>query len=101
MGQVSPSSFSQSLAVLRPGPFRRYMTGEVISMIGTWMQVMAQGWVMTTLTSSAFMLGLVNFASGMPMLLLSMYGGTVADRFDKRWILMVTQVVQILLAVGV
>ena len=50
------------------GPFARYMAGEAVSMTGTWMQVMAQGWVMTTLTTSAVMLGLVNFATGIPML---------------------------------
>lgn len=78
------------LNVLRPGPFRRYMLAEVVSTTGTWMQVMAQSWVMTGLTQSAFMLGLVNFASGVPMLLLTMLGGSLADRFDKRRILVVT-----------
>lgn len=76
--------------VLRPGPFRRYMLAEVVSTTGTWMQVMAQSWVMTGLTQSAFMLGLVNFASGVPMLLLTMLGGSFADRFDKRRILLFT-----------
>lgn len=76
--------------VLRPGPFRRYMLAEVVSTTGTWMQVMAQSWVMTGLTQSAFMLGLVNFASGVPMLLLTMLGGSFADRYDKRRILVLT-----------
>lgn len=78
------------LNVMRPGPFRRYMTAETLSSIGTWMQNMAQSWVMTGLTQSAFMLGLVNFASGVPMLLLTMIGGSFADRFDKRRILGLT-----------
>lgn len=68
-------------------------------MTGTWMQVMAQGWVMTTLTDKAVMLGMVNLAAGLPMLALTMLGGSVADRFDKRRILLLTQVVQIGLAV--
>ncbi|MDB5099706.1 MAG: transporter, partial [Cyanobacteria bacterium RYN_339] len=88
----------KSLKVLRAGPFRRYMIGESLSTTGTWMQLMAEGWVMTSLTSSAFMMGLVTFATGMPMLLLTMYGGSIADRFDKRNILLITQVAQILLA---
>jgi MFS family permease len=85
--------------LLRNGSFARYMTGEAISMTGTWMQVMAQGWVMATLTDKAIMLGMVNFASGIPMIALSLVGGTVADRYSKRNILLLTQVAQILCAV--
>jgi len=68
-------------------------------MLGTWMQQFAQGWVVAGLTSSAFALGLVNFASGIPMLLLAMYGGVIADRHEKRYILLITLAVQALLAV--
>jgi len=74
------------------------MIGESVSMTGTWMQVMAQGWVMTSLTSSAFVLGLVNFAAGIPALFLSLLGGTIADRHDKRLILLVAQIIQMLTA---
>ena len=77
------------------------MTGETISMLGTWMQQMAQGWVLAGLTSSAFTLGLVNFASGIPMLALTMFGGVIADRFDKRYILLFTLVAQASLAVAI
>src|ERR1700731_2523889 len=87
-----------ALALLRPGPFRRYIIGSVISDTGTWMQVMAQGWVMSTLTNKAIMLGMANFAAGLPTLALTMFGGSVADRFDKRKILIATQIVQIALA---
>jgi MFS family permease len=76
------------------------MAGETISMLGTWMQQMAQGWVVAGLTTSAFTLGLINFGSGIPMLLLTMHGGVVADRHDKRLILIITQVVQIALALA-
>lgn len=86
-------------SVFRHGAFTRYMVGEAVSMTGTWMQVMAQGWVMTSLTTSAVMLGLVNFAAGVPMLALTMVGGVVADRWDRRHILLATQVIQIGLAV--
>ena len=91
---ASPRAWS----VLRHGPFARYMSGEFISMLGTWMQQMALGWVLTALTTSAFTLGMVNFASGIPMLALTMWGGVIADRFDKRLILIATQVVQAFLA---
>jgi MFS family permease len=97
MSEVSPSP-RQPASLLRNGAFARYMTGEAISMTGTWMQVMAQSWVMTTLTDSAAMLGMVNFAAGVPMIALSMTGGSFADRYDKRNILLITQIVQICLA---
>src|SRR5436309_15910468 len=90
-----------ALRVLRAGPFRRYIIGSAISDTGTWMQVMAQGWVMTTLTTSALMLGIVNLCSGLPMLALTMIGGATADRFDKRKILLITQYVQIGTAVSI
>src|SRR5881398_1547140 len=90
-----------TLRVLRPGPFRRYIIGSAISDTGTWMQVMAQAWVMTTLTTSALMLGLVQLCSGLPMLALTMVGGSAADKFDKRKILLITQYVQIVLAISI
>lgn len=76
------------------------MAGETISMLGTWMQQMAQGWVVAGLTTSAFTLGLINFCAGIPMLALTMHGGSVADRCDKRIIIIITQVVQIILALA-
>src|SRR5439155_20786033 len=89
-----------ALRVLRPGAFRRYIIGSVISDTGTWMQVMAQGYVMSTLTTKALWLGMANLAAGLPMLALTMIGGAAADRFDKRKILLTTQYVQIALACG-
>jgi MFS family permease len=90
-----------ALSVLGAGPFRRYIIGSAISDTGTWMQVMAQGYVMSTLTTKALWLGMANFAAGLPMLALTMVGGSAADRFDKRKILLATQFVQIVLAVGI
>ena len=100
--QPAPSAFSRrTLGLLRHGPFGRYAIGETISMTGTWMQAMAQSWVLTSLTTQAFWLGMVTFVSSVPMLALTMLGGTFADRYDKRKILIVTQVVQIILAAAV
>ena len=90
-----------ALRVLRPGPFRRYIIGSAISDTGTWMQVMTQGWVMATLTTSALMLGLVSLCAGLPMLALMMVGGSAADKFDKRKILLITQYIQIGIAVSI
>lgn len=88
-----------ALRVLRPGAFRRYIIGSSVSDTGTWMQVMAQGFVMSTLTDKALLLGMANLAAGLPMLLLTMVGGSAADRFDKRKILLATQYIQIALAI--
>ena len=85
---------------MREGPFRRYIIGSAISDTGTWMQVMAQGWVMSSLTNRGFLLGLAAAAAGVPTILLAMKGGEAADRYDKRKILIWTQVVQICLALA-
>jgi len=90
-----------ALSVLRNAPFRRYIIGSAISDTGTWMQVMAQGYVMSTLTTKAVWLGMANLAAGLPMLALTMIGGAAADKYDKRKILLATQFVQIALAVGI
>jgi MFS family permease len=87
------------LALLRAGPFRRYIIGSAISDTGTWMQVMAQGWVMSTLTNRALFIGLASAAAGLPTIALTMIGGSAADRYDKRKILIATQIAQTLLAV--
>src|SRR5881394_4249427 len=99
MNSDAPASRGKMLALLRPGPFRRYIIGSAISDTGTWMQVMAQGWVMSALTNKALLLGMVNFAAGIPTLALTMIGGSAADRHDKRMILIATQVVQIATAI--
>ncbi len=101
MSEEVKVSTRHALRVLRPGPFRRYIIGSSISDTGTWMQVMAQGYVMSTLTNKAIMLGMANLAAGLPMLLLTMAGGSAADRFDKRKILLATQYLQIALAISI
>jgi MFS family permease len=101
MSAEAKFTIANSVGLLRHGPFRRYIIGSAISDTGTWMQVMAQGWVTTTLTSSALMLGLVNLCSGLPMLALTMVGGSAADRFDKRKILLATQYLQICTAISI
>ena len=71
--------------------FRLYWIGQLVSLIGTWMQSVAQGWLMHRLTDSAFMLGLLGFMQFLPVLLLSLWAGVVADRVDKRRLLYWTQ----------
>ncbi len=76
---------------LRHRNFRLYWNGQLISLIGTWMQSVAQGWLMHRLTSSAFMLGLLGFCQFLPVMLLSLWAGVVADAVDKRKLLYATQ----------
>ena len=90
-----------ALSVLHNAPYRRYIIGSAISDTGTWMQVMAQGYVMSVLTTKAVWLGMAQFAAGLPMLALTMVGGSAADKYDKRRILLITQFVQIALAVSI
>ncbi len=97
----APPLTLRTFALLVRGPFGRYAAGTAVSQTGTWMQNMAQSWVMTGLTNSAFTLSWVQVAFSLPMLALTMYGGTAADRYDKRKILIATQIVQAALAVGI
>ena len=64
--------------------YRRYYAGQSISLIGTWMQMTAQSWLVFTLTHSGTMLGVIVALQTLPVLLLGPYGGVVADRVDKR-----------------
>ena len=71
--------------------FRLFWTGQTVSLIGTWMQQVGQGWLALELTDSAFFVGLVAAAGTFPVLLFSLYGGVVADRRSKLHIVMVCQ----------
>jgi len=76
---------------LRHRDFRLFWSGNLLSNIGTWMQNIAQGWLVLTLTNSAFWLGVVGFAASAPILVFALIGGVIADHVDKRKLLMVTQ----------
>jgi MFS family permease len=75
-------------------PFRRYWIGLFLSNIGTWMQVVAQGWLVLRLSDSALILGLVGFVGSIPTLLLAPLAGVAADRVDRRRLLLATQCAQ-------
>src|ERR1044071_9364972 len=91
---------SKALALLWQAPFCRFIIGSLISDSGTWMQRMAQSWVMSGLTNMAILLGLVNFAAGLPALSLAPTAGALADKRDKSKVLVATQIVQIIFAVA-
>jgi MFS family permease len=93
-------SVASSVRSLRHRNFRLYWGGQLTSLIGTWMQSVAQGWLMHRLTSSAFMLGLLGFCQFMPVMLFSLWAGVIADRVDKRRLLFITQTFALLQAVA-
>lgn len=76
---------------LRNTEYRLFFTGQVISLVGTWMQTMAQAWLVYELTYSSVWLGVVGFLNTIPMLMFAMYGGSIADRFSKHRIIIITQ----------
>jgi MFS family permease len=71
--------------------FRLFWTGQTVSLIGTWMQSVGQGWLALELTNSAFLVGVVAAAGSFPVLLLSLYGGVIADRRSKLHIVIICQ----------
>ncbi len=74
----------QTFAALSNRNYRRYISGQAVSLVGTWMQTIAQSWLVLQLTSSAAALGIVVALQTLPMLVLGPYGGLLADRMDKR-----------------
>jgi MFS family permease len=80
-----------SFRALKSRPFRRYFAGQVVSASGTFLQQTAIGWLVLRLTGSATSLGLVLAAGGLPSPLLGPWGGAIADRFDLRKLLILTQ----------
>ncbi|MFH1224032.1 MAG: MFS transporter [Pseudomonadota bacterium] len=78
--------------------FRYLFTGQVISLVGTWMQIMAQAWLVYTITNSAFKLGIVSAMQFLPTLLFSLFAGALVDKMPKKKILIVTQALSMLQA---
>src|SRR5260370_29210319 len=74
--------------------FRLMWFGACTSSIGTWMQIVAQGWLIYRLSHSAFLLALDQFLGGIPIFLFSLIGGVVADRTERRKILLLSQYIQ-------
>jgi MFS family permease len=72
--------------------YRRYISGQSVSLIGTWMQMAAQSWLVLTITHSATTLGLIVALQTLPVLLLGPYGGVIADRVDKRRLMVILQI---------
>jgi len=89
-----------TFSALKHRNFRLFFFGQSVSLIGTWMQSLAQGWLVLKMTDSAFLLSLVQAMGSLPILFLSLIGGVVADRVVKRNLLLVTQTLSLALALG-
>jgi MFS family permease len=97
--ETTSSHIRQStFAAFRHRNYRLWFAGQLTSMVGTWMQSTAQGYLIFSLTGSAAYLGYVGFFTGLPNFMFMLYGGLVADRVSRRTMLMVTQAVMMLLA---
>jgi MFS family permease len=81
-----------TFAALAIPNYRRYIAGQSVSLIGTWMQMAAQSWLVLTITNSATTLGLIVALQTLPVLLLGPYGGVIADRVDKRRLMVILQI---------
>lgn len=98
IGRVLPSRLADPRpGVLRHRNFALFWFSLVISHSGTWMQILVVGWLTDEMTRSAFWVGMVAAARGVPMVVLPFFGGVVADRMDRRTLLWITQVSQALL----
>jgi MFS family permease len=86
------SIIGKTFSSLKVPNYRLYFTGQSISMVGTWMQMTAQSWLVLTLTHSSTALGLTVALQAVPVLLFGPYGGVVADRVDKRRLMIVLQI---------
>ena len=95
MGEVT---WRDTFAALKHPNYRLYFAGQLVSLIGSWMQSTAQGWLVYQLTGSKVLLGTVAAVGSLPMLLLSVWGGSVADRHSKRGIVFLAQTAMMLLA---
>ena len=94
------SAATHPLRALRSRDFRIYFAGQLVSVAGTWMQQIAMAWLVYRLTDSALLLGLLGFASQVPILLFGVWGGVWSDRVDRRRLMMWTQTLAMIQALA-
>lgn len=83
----------KAFAALSQPNYRNFWFNESVSLIGLWMQMTAQGWLVYNMTGSKFLLGLINTISGLPIVVFTPIGGIIADHFSKKNLLIITQIV--------
>lgn len=89
---------SAMFRALRHRNFQLFFSGQLISLIGTWMQNVAQSWLVYRMTGSAFLLGVVGFAGQIPVFIFAPIGGMVADRMSRQRVVVATQITSMILA---
>jgi MFS family permease len=99
MPDDAPASRSSTFAALKHRNFRLMWTGNFISNSGDWIDQVALNWLVISTTGSPIYLGLVNLARGLPLILFALIGGAVADRMDRRRMMMVTQTIAMIIAI--
>jgi MFS family permease len=97
-GNPTPSRWAVTLRALRHRNFQLFFGGQIISLTGTWMQSVAQAWLVYSITKSSFLLGAVGFASQIPVFLLAPLGGAAADRVNRHRLIIATQTASMVLA---
>src|SRR5262245_19186858 len=88
------------LRALRHRNYQLFFGGQLVSLVGTWMQSVAQSWLVYRLTGSSLLLGIVGFSGQFPVFLFASIGGAVADRWNRHRILICTQTISMLLALA-
>lgn len=96
MGWVA--GIASAFPALQNREYKLYFSGQLVSLIGTWLQIVAQGWLVLKLTNSAFQVGFVTALSTFPSLFLALFGGVIVDYFPKKNILLFTQTTAMILA---
>ncbi|HWQ46622.1 MAG TPA: MFS transporter [Longilinea sp.] len=88
---MSTLTVKNTFSALQYPNYRLWFGGQLVSLVGSWMQSTAQGYLVYELTGSEAYLGIVTFASGLPTIIFSLYGGVIADRLPRRLLLIITQ----------
>ena len=88
---VGRFGFRRMFSALAHRNYRLFFSAQIVSLTGTWMQLIAESWLVYLLTESAFALGLIRFLHTVPVTVFTVFAGVIADRFDKRRILLLTQ----------
>ena len=87
-----PTSINPIRVLQQHRNFRLFWIGQTVSLIGTWMQTVGQGWLALEMSNSAFIVGLVAAAGSLPILFFSLYAGVLVDRLDKLRIVTIAQI---------
>ncbi|CAN5155265.1 MFS transporter [soil metagenome] len=96
---VGGITWGKTFAAFRHRNYRLFFCGQLVSLVGTWLQMVAEGWLVYDLSNSEFTLGLIRFLHTLPFTILTLVGGALADRLDKRSVLIATQSAAMLLAI--